>query len=62
MTFNNTKQETKKIPLMEENINNQFSQLQSLFLEFNKTYDELTHYNGKLTSINKKEFDSIRDT
>ena len=58
MTFNMT---NKKIPLIENDINNQFSQLQSLFLEFNRLHDEVKQYEEKLLSMNRKEFDNIRD-
>jgi hypothetical protein len=61
MTFNNSKTEAKKVPLIEDTVNGQFSQLQTLFLEFNKTYDELSLYNEKLVSMNRKDFDVTRE-
>jgi hypothetical protein len=62
MTFNNTKQETKKIPLMQDEINDKFIQLQSLFLEYTKIFDELIQYEKKLPSMNRKDFDKCRDS
>jgi hypothetical protein len=62
MTFNSSaKVETRKVPIMEDDINGQFKQLQSLFLDFSKIYDDLIQYEQKLPSMNKKEFDAFRD-
>jgi homospermidine synthase len=58
MTF---KQETKTIPLIEDHLKYQFKQLQVIYLEFMKVYEDLVNFDQKLINITRKDYDKIKD-
>ncbi len=59
MSFN--KEETRTIPLITENLQDQFKHLQMNYLEFMKTYEDLNNYDQKLLNITRKDYDKIKD-
>jgi hypothetical protein len=48
------------VPLINDNINENFNQLQNKYLLFIKNYDEIQEYDRKLNFMNRKEYDSIK--
>ncbi len=55
------KPETKTVPLIEDNLKYQFKQLQVLYLEFMKVYEDLSNYDQKLINVTRKDYDKIKD-
>ena len=45
------KPETKTVPLIEDNLKYQFKQLQIIYLEFMKVYEDLSTFDQKLMNI-----------
>ncbi len=63
MSFNldKKKDNAKKVPFIEENINTQLSALQIRFVEFLRDLDELEDYEKKINKISKKDYDAHKD-
>jgi hypothetical protein len=59
MSFN--KEETRTVPLITVNLQDQFKNLQMSYLEFMKTYEDLNNYDQKLLNISRKDYDKIKD-
>jgi hypothetical protein len=55
------KQATKTIPLIGESLQDQFKQLQVIYLEFLKVYEDLVKYDQKLMNITRIDYDKIKD-
>jgi hypothetical protein len=58
---NKKKDNLKKIPLIEENINSQLSTLQIRFVEFLRDLDELNNYEKKINKLSKQDYDAQKD-
>jgi hypothetical protein len=54
------KDNSKNVPLFDNNIDVIFNQLQNKFLQFMKLHDEIIEYDRKLNSMNRKEYDIIK--
>lgn len=63
MSFDSSKRKdnSRKIPLIEENANSQFSQLQSRYIEFMKDYEEISNYEMKLNKMTRNEYEQIKN-
>jgi hypothetical protein len=60
MSFN-TNKNVRTDPLIEDDSQDQFNELQNNFLQFIKLYDEITEYDLKLNNLSRKEYDKIKD-
>ena len=62
MSFDSSKKKDniRKIPLIEDNANDQFSQLQSRYIEFMKDFEQISEYEKKLDKMERKEYDQIK--
>ena len=58
---NRKKDDSRVLPLIEDTVNSQFTQLQNRFLEFIKDLDELEIYEKKLNKMTKEEYDSRKN-
>jgi hypothetical protein len=61
MSYNKKKDDLRKSPLIEDNSQDQFRDMQNKFLEFIKIYEEITEYENKLSGLNRNEYDRIKD-
>jgi hypothetical protein len=63
MSFDSSKKKDniRKIPLIEDNANDQFNQLQSRYIEFMRDFEEISEYEKKLNKMERKEYDQIKN-
>jgi hypothetical protein len=63
MSFDSSKKKDniRKIPLIEDNANDQFNQLQSRYIEFMRDFEEICEYEKKLNKMERKEYEQIKN-
>jgi hypothetical protein len=62
MSFNKIQKDNlQNTPFIKENINDQFIQLQNKYIEFIKFYEEIAEYEKKLSGLDRKQYDKIKD-